>query len=57
MWKLPFVDLITENVQGGQGANLAEDDPLEGCNHGYPGGKGCYLCDSGHPYRKKEGEA
>ncbi len=24
------------------------------CSHGYPGGKGCYLCDPDHPYREKE---
>jgi hypothetical protein len=22
------------------------------CNHGYPGGEDCYLCDPDHPYRK-----
>jgi hypothetical protein len=25
------------------------------CGHGYPRGKGCYLCDPDHSYRKKEG--
>jgi len=24
----------------------------EKCNHNYPGGKGCYLCDPEHPSRK-----
>ena len=43
------------SVQGDQGSNFAEDDPLERCNHGYSDGKGCYLCDSDHPYRTKEG--
>jgi hypothetical protein len=41
-------------VQRSQGAKLVEDGPLESCNHGYAGGKGCYLCDPEHPYRKKE---
>jgi hypothetical protein len=43
------------DVQGGQGANPVEDGLLERCNHGFPGGKGCYLCDRDHPYRKKVG--
>ena len=42
------------DVQGGQGANLVEDGILERCNHGFPRGEGCYLCDPDHPYRKKE---
>jgi hypothetical protein len=25
------------------------------CIHGYPRGKGCYLCDPDHPYRAKRG--
>jgi hypothetical protein len=25
------------------------------CVHGYPRGKGCYLCDPDHPYRAKGG--
>jgi hypothetical protein len=25
---------------------------LEGCIHGYPGGRGCYLCDPEHPERQ-----
>jgi transcriptional regulator with XRE-family HTH domain len=29
-----------------------DSEPL--CNHEYPGGKGCYLCDPNHPYRLKE---
>jgi len=27
------------------------------CIHGYPGGKGCYSCDPGHPYPVEEGAA
>jgi hypothetical protein len=33
---------------------LENSGTLKGCGHGYQGGKGCYLCDSEHPYRKKE---
>ena len=43
------------SVQGDQGPNLTENGTLERCNHGHPGGKGCYLCDPNHPYRLKEG--
>jgi hypothetical protein len=25
------------------------------CVHGYPQGRGCYLCDPDHPYRAKGG--
>lgn len=28
---------------------------LKECSHGYEGGKGCYLCDPDHPYRKNGG--
>jgi hypothetical protein len=42
------------DVQEGQGTNPVEDGIVERCNHGYPRGKGCYLCDPDHPYRKKE---
>jgi hypothetical protein len=30
---------------------------LEECDHGYQGGKGCYLCDPSHPYRPEPGGA
>jgi len=30
---------------------------LKECIHGFSGGRGCYLCDSNHPYRLKEGAA
>jgi hypothetical protein len=61
------------SVQDGQRSSLPEDDHLEHpepvhvqdghvdhlkeCGHGYTGGKGCYLCDPNHLYRKKEGTA
>ncbi len=41
--------------QGGQDGQRLETGHLERCGHGYPSAKGCYLCDSDHPYRKKEG--
>jgi hypothetical protein len=40
------------DVQDGQPPSLPGDGHLGECIHGLPGGKGCYLCDSGHPYRK-----
>jgi hypothetical protein len=60
------------DIQDGQRSSLPEDgylerpertpvqdghlDHLKECGHGYPDGKGCYLCDPHHPYRK-EGSA
>ncbi len=41
--------------QDGQPSSLPESGHLEECGHGYPGGKGCYLCDPNHPYRLREG--
>jgi hypothetical protein len=41
----------SEAVKAANGGSLKE------CGHGYPGGKGCYLCDPDHPYRKKVGTA
>jgi hypothetical protein len=38
----------SQNVQGGY---------RQSCMHGFPGGVGCYLCDSNHPYRLKKGGA
>jgi hypothetical protein len=45
------------NVQGGHRSSLPEGGYLKECGHGYQGGKGCYLCDLNHPYRKKGGAA
>jgi hypothetical protein len=41
------------------GCSLCNQDKgaTEPCGHGYPEGKGCYLCDLDHPYRKKEEDA
>jgi len=43
------------DVQGGQRSSLPEGGHLEGCINGFQGGRGCYLCDPDHPYRKNEG--
>jgi hypothetical protein len=40
-------------------ASLENANPgiVEECAHGYPGGKGCFLCDASHPYRLEHGGA
>ena len=43
---------LPEEGQGGQGG---QEDHERRCNHGYPNGVGCYLCDPVHPYRLKGG--
>src|SRR5215218_8740251 len=45
----------TRNEDGGEAIKNANRGTLAGCGHGYLGGKGCYLCDSDHPYRKAGG--
>jgi hypothetical protein len=40
-------------VVGGE-HDLSIEKPAQ-CGHGYPGGKGCYLCDPRHPYRFEQG--
>jgi hypothetical protein len=45
------------DVQDGQRSRLPEGGHLEECIHRFSGGKGCYVCDPDHPYRKKEGTA
>jgi hypothetical protein len=37
--------------QDGQDGQRLQTGHLELCIHGFPGGKGCYLCDPQHPYR------
>ena len=44
-------DLQEEHTTGLSGGGEVK------CIHGYPKGKGCYLCDPNHPYRLKEGAA
>jgi hypothetical protein len=44
-----------QELQGGQEGQRLEAGLLESCGHGYPKGRGCYLCDPDHPYRTKEG--
>lgn len=51
---------VSENsgtLNQGYGRNIkaATGGSLKGCGHGYPDGKGCYLCDPGHPYQPREG--
>jgi hypothetical protein len=44
-----------EDAQGVQGAlenHLLEPEQIVRCIHGLPRGKGCYLCDPDHPYRR-----
>ena len=38
-----------ETIKDANGGNLKK------CIHGHPGGKGCYLCDPDHPYRREKG--
>src|SRR5215210_249888 len=45
----------TLNEDGGETIKNAKAGTLKECAHGYPDGKGCYLCDSDHPYRKAGG--
>ena len=45
----------TLNEDGGEAIKNANAGTLKECGHGYPDGKGCYLCDSDHPYRKAGG--
>jgi hypothetical protein len=42
--------------QDDQGDHRDDDDRLAAgeCGHGYPGGKGCYVCDPDHPYRQEQ---
>jgi hypothetical protein len=48
---VPLVPGVPPNPGGGE-----HNRGLPGgkCNHGYPTGKGCFLCDPEHPYRLKE---
>jgi hypothetical protein len=45
---------LEEGGQGGQEGQSARRDETLGCDHGYPGGKGCYVHDPDHPFRLKE---
>jgi hypothetical protein len=46
-------DLDSQANQDGQ---HVDGGHLERCNHGYPRGEGCYLCDPSHPYRIEQEE-
>ena len=41
-----------QGVQGAQENQLTEPEQLVRCIHDFPNGKGCYLCDLDHPYRR-----
>jgi hypothetical protein len=50
-------DKTPANRRNGDGGDGGDDDlqtsPSEnGCIHGLPGGKGCYICDPDHPARR-----
>jgi AAA domain/Domain of unknown function (DUF3854) len=45
---------VREEGQGGQEVQSSNE---RRCMHGLRGGEGCYLCDSNHPYRLKQGGA
>jgi len=47
----------TLNEDGGEAIKDASAGTLKECAHGYLDSKGCYLCDSDHPYRKAGGAA
>jgi hypothetical protein len=42
----------TLNQDSGDTVKDAKGGTLKTCNHGYEYGKGCYLCDPDHPYRR-----
>src|SRR5829696_2061008 len=45
----------TLNEDGDEAMKDAKAGTLKESAHGYPDGKGCYLCASDHPYRKAGG--
>jgi hypothetical protein len=46
---------ITAPETGAVKGVRTKEKPAERCIPEFPGGKGCYLCDSNHPQRKMEG--
>ena len=44
-------DLECQPFKAATVPTVEEVGTLKECIHGYPGGKGCYLCDLNHPYR------
>jgi hypothetical protein len=42
---------LQEGVQGCQEGQGSQEPQ---CKHEYPGGKGCYLCDPNHPYKRRQ---
>ena len=45
------------NQDTGETIKAATVGILKDCGHGYEDGKGCYLCDPDHPYRKNGGSS
>ncbi len=43
--------------EDGQGCQDDQGSQEEMCIHDHPGGKGCYVCDPDHPYRRGGGGA
>jgi hypothetical protein len=50
-WDVPLVPGVPPNPGGGEHYSGL---PGGKCNHGYPTGKGCFLCDPEHQYRLNE---
>jgi hypothetical protein len=48
---VPDVPDVPSNPESGEDGN---GQTSRKCDHGYPGGKGCYLHDPNHPYRLEE---
>jgi hypothetical protein len=44
---------VATTIKDARVQTVEETGTLKECIHGYPNGKGCYLCAPDHPYRKK----
>jgi hypothetical protein len=54
--RVPALEKSGDLNHGGVAATKdADRGNLKECGHGFPNGKGCYLCDPDHPYRKEGG--
>ena len=54
--ELPFI-ASSEEVYEPSAVEATPTPPLPECGHGYVGGKGCFLHDPDHPYRRELREA
>ena len=54
--ELPFIG-SAEEVYEPSAVEATPTPPLPECGHGYVGGKGCFLHDPDHPYRRELREA